>query len=629
MISPLTADERPSQWKTGFSSPSLINKPTPTHATPLFGVRNPSNARVYVDPITGRIDNDIYKLISRIPKTELHVHQGGSTSVEFMIYSYRRAIMDGTILDYLGKDKSLPIYHPDGTVERISLVDKHGKLLPPKELSTIMEKVLTRDNMREYLRIASSSDKQHGLIPNRELAETTADQTKPHKQATSFDEQYIEKIKDVALKEYLSTTGKMNRFNRNPSAAYLLANMYAKEVALERVRYAEYRVSIVGNGLGGNNGVDMEETLSAVSAGFEDAKEYLAQRLLKFDYGLIVLFERQNRNPNDPPEMKVERAKALAREVVRLKKEGKYNIVGVDLAGDEAHNPVTEFEEAFKIIRDYNASAPPNKRLGITIHAGETARSVNPDKNLHLEGWQSIEQALKVGHDQNTPMRIGHGLQLINSSPALKKAFETYLAHPDDWEKRVNIPEVVAKSPVLRYIKENNILLEMCPKSNLQTYGVHPGFANAPDEPGDKYTARSYRRHPAIFLSRLGVKVSLSSDNRTVSNTDAPNEYVKLYKYSGLTYKDLKQMVINGFEAAFIPEPKKSLILEDVRRRFKQLEQEPEMIQGIRKMNNNKITLYQRWLLFRGKLIKMFSNGLDYLRSFLQPSVEKKEAIAR
>lgn len=570
----------------------------------------------YVDPLTGRIDSDIYRLISKAPKNELHIHQGGSTSVEFMIYRYRKAIQNGTILKYLGEDRSMPIFHQNGEVERVSLVDKRGQLLPPHQLAGIMERVLTRDNMREYLRVVSINENQRSLIPSRELAETTAQKGL---QASAFDQKAIDAIKDIALNEYRVTAGKMNPFNRNPAAAYLLANMYGKEVAFENVRYAEYRVSASGNGYGGNNGVNLEATLAAVSAGLDDARAYLNQRLRKLDYGLIVLFERQNRSKDDPPEAKVERAKKLAQEVVRLKKEGKYNIVGVDLAGDEAHNPVTEFAEAFEIIKDYNRTAPVNQRLGITIHAGETAQSRNPDKKIHLEGWQSVEQALRVGHDTNTPFRIGHGLQVINSSPELKRAFETYLAHPDDWEQRINIREIYARTPLLRYIRDNSILLEMCPKSNLQTYGVHPGFAEALDDPDEKYTARSYKRHPAVFLTRLGVKVALSGDNRTISNTDTPNEYVKLYKYAGMTYQDFKRMVINGFEAAFIAEPQKSLIMEDVRRRFKTLEKQPDMIRAIHKMDNH-ITLGQQWILMRERLHKRLEDWLKPLtRWFTQP----------
>jgi adenosine deaminase len=327
--------------------------------------------------------------------------------------------------------------------------------------------------------------------------------------------------------------------------------------------------------------------------------------LRPFDYGLIVLLERQNRSPNDPPDAKIERMKKAVEETIQLKKQGKYNIVGFDLAGDEAHNPVTEFAEVFKIIQDYNEKAPLDKRLSITIHAGETAHSQNHDKDIHLQGWESVEQALRVGHDKHTSLRIGHGLQLINSSPILKKAFETYLAHPDDWEQRINMRQIFAQSPVLRYIRENGILLEMCPKSNLQTYGIHPGFVNAKDDPDEKYTARSYKRHPAVFLSRLGVKVSLSGDNRTVSNTDTPNEYVKLYKYAGMTYKDFKRMVMNGFEATFVPEPRKSIILEDVDRRFRQLESEPDMIRAIRKMDNH-ITPRQKFILYREQFATLF-----------------------
>lgn len=597
-IPPMAVIERSqADFSTNLSkgSASLQVSATPMAPPIQFGKHcDPKNRRVYVDPMTGRIDRDIYKLLTEGLKTELHIHQGGSTSVEFMIYSYRKAIMDGTILDYLGKDKSLPIYHHNGVVEQVSLVDKEGKLLPEGQLRNIMERVLTRENMREYLRVESINESQRSLIPNRELAETTADNAA---QATGFDENYISKIKDTALNEYRVNKVKMTPFRRHSAAAYLVANMYAREIALENVRYAEYRMSVDDN----NGTLNTEETLSAVAAGFEDAKAYLAQRLRRFDYGLVVLFDRQNQNPDEPPDARIERAKKLAQEVVRLKKEGKYNIVGVDLAGDEAHNPVTEFAEAFDIIKQYNASVLPDKRLGITIHAGETARSRNLAKGIDLAGWQSVDEAVRLGHDTNTQLRIGHGLQIINSTPILQQAFATYLEHPDDWEKRIDTQKIFEQSPLLKYVRDHGIVLEVCPKSNLQTYGIHPGFAQAQDDPDEKYTARSYKRHPAVFLSRLGVKIAVSGDNRTISNTDTPNEYVKLYKYAGLTYQDFKKMALDGFEGAFLPESQKAEMLKDVERHFQEMEKDPATIRTILKMDG-KITWIQHFILLRDRV---------------------------
>ena len=107
-------------------------------------------------------------------------------------------------------------------------------------------------------------------------------------------------------------------------------------------------------------------------------------------------------------------------ETVRLAK--KYlvedgGVVALDLAGAEAlfktENFALEFGEA--------------KKLGVpfTIHAGEA------------DGWQSVKTALDFG-----AVRIGHGVR--------------------SWQNE----------ELLKYIEENNIVLEMCPNSNRQTKAV-------------------------------------------------------------------------------------------------------------------------------------------------------------
>jgi adenosine deaminase len=526
-----------------------------------------------------RIDNDIYKLFLKAPKDELHVHQGGSSSVEFLSYRLRDAIDEGKI------DK-LPRYLPDGTYIDVHFKNlETGQPLPADQLLDAKKQVLTIDNLREYYRYQLQSDNQRPYMPIEDIAETTATQI-PRDDTISVIN------RELGLQAYRQTSSRINPYVKNNPAAYLIANEYAKSLAFENVRYTEYRVSPSGNGIGGNNGSNIGDVLASVYDGFEDARKYLKQRNYPLDYGLLVLFERQNRSSQEAPDAKIQRAVELAKQVVDLKKQGKYNIVGVDLAGDEANNPVTEFKPAFDIIKDYNATVPPAKRLGITIHAGETEHSRD------LQGFESIAQAINLASDANTPVRIGHGLQIINSSPELRQAFQTYLEHPTDWERRINKKALMKPGSLLDTVIKNKVVLEMCPKSNLQTYGIHPGFpGNQFEVKRSQYSAEAYKRHPAVFLSRLGVKVAISSDNRTISNTDVTNEYVKLFKYAGLTYQDFKRMVLNGFEGAFVADPqKRKVIMADVEKEFKKLERHPERIKAIKKMHG-KLTMSQRWIL--------------------------------
>jgi adenosine deaminase len=610
-----------------FVRPQSAPVSTQQPAKPISAIRFsslPQDRMSRTVPISGeRIPDHIYRLLQAAPKNELHIHQGGSSGLSFLNYALRCEI-DRNAID------ALPLYPTKGpdtpsvTPEMVRFKDEQGNPLLPEARRAAMEKVLTRDNLQEYFRYQAELDNQKSYMSSQDLAETTAKggtQTQANRErirATALDH-----LRKIGLNPYRQTSYEINKRVKNPPAAYKTAYDYSMSLALEHVPYTEYRVSPLGNGIGGNYKSGIEDVLSSVNDGFKDARDDLQQRHYNFDYGLLVLFERQSR-PGEAPESKVTKAIQLAHDVVRLKKEGKYNIAGVDLAGDEANNPVTEFKEVFDIINTYNAD-PKTKledRLGITIHAGETPTSSNPAKGIDLKGWQSIDKAIDVASNPKAKypsmVRIGHGLQIIDSSQALKDAFQIYLDNPKDWEKRIRLKELKASSPLLQKVINQNVVLEMCPKSNLQTYGIYPGFPDTPNiNDTSLYTAQAYRRHPAVFLSRLGVKVALSSDNRTISNTDITNEFVKLFKYAGLTYTDFKKMVMNGFEGAFIADPvKKNRIISDARTQFRNIERNPEFIKAIRDMRG-KLSLFQRLVLWRKNVMDWFYQKVDALSDML------------
>ncbi len=92
----------------------------------------------------------------------------------------------------------------------------------------------------------------------------------------------------------------------------------------------------------------------------------------------------------------------------------------------------------------------------ITVHAGETASAQNV-----------IDSIEKLGAE-----RIGHGVRIENNEVAYK------------------------------LVKEKGIMLELCPTSNVQTKAVD-----------------SMKNHPIRRFLDDGIKVSVNTDNRTVSNT--------------------------------------------------------------------------------------------------------------
>lgn len=175
-------------------------------------------------------------------------------------------------------------------------------------------------------------------------------------------------------------------------------------------------------------------------------------------------------------------------ETVRLAK--KYlvedgGVVALDLAGAEAlfktENFALEFGEA--------------KKLGVpfTIHAGEA------------DGWQSVKTALDFG-----AVRIGHGVRA--------------------WQNE----------ELLKYIEENNIVLEMCPNSNRQTKAV---------EDMSVYPLRK-------FLE-MGIKVTVNTDDPAICRTTLQKEFEFLRKNYGLTKAEEKKLLLNAIDAAFTTEENK------------------------------------------------------------------------
>src|SRR5690606_10647102 len=139
----------------------------------------------------------------------------------------------------------------------------------------------------------------------------------------------------------------------------------------------------------------------------------------------------------------------------------------------------------FNLVHEYNSGVTPEKRLGITIHAGETRRSGQ------LQGWESVREAVRIGWRPYTPLRIGHGVEILKESKILQDAFAEFKLNPDSWMKKFPPEQILKESPVLRDIIEKGIALEMCIKSNKHT-GIIP----------------FHTEHPALFLSRLGAKVT-------------------------------------------------------------------------------------------------------------------------
>jgi adenosine deaminase len=131
-----------------------------------------------------------------------------------------------------------------------------------------------------------------------------------------------------------------------------------------------------------------------------------------------------------------------------------------------------------------------DNNINTTIHAGEAY------------GPESIAQALHVCGAH----RIGHGCRLREDGD------------------------------LLHYINDHRIPLECCPSSNVQTGAV-----------------RDLASHPLKLYYNLGLRVTINTDNRLVTDTTVSQELWHCHTKMGMSLQDIKTMIVAGFKSAFLP----------------------------------------------------------------------------
>ncbi len=145
--------------------------------------------------------------------------------------------------------------------------------------------------------------------------------------------------------------------------------------------------------------------------------------------------------------------------------------------------------------------------LNSTAHAGEAY------------GPESIHQAIHYCGAH----RIGHGTRLFENGD------------------------------LLNYVNDHRIPLEICISSNIQTKAV-----------------KRFEDHPVRLYYDLGLRITLNTDNRLVSDTTLTREFMIAHQYYGFTLEEIKDIIIQSFKSAFIPYREKRELLRSV---IKELEQ--------------------------------------------------------
>jgi adenosine deaminase len=100
---------------------------------------------------------------------------------------------------------------------------------------------------------------------------------------------------------------------------------------------------------------------------------------------------------------------------------------------------------------------------------------------------------------------------------------------------------------LLNYVNDHRIPLEMCPSSNVQTRSV-AGFDS----------------HPLKFYFDFGLRVTVNTDNRLITDTTLTKELRIAHERMGFTLEDLCTVLVQGFKSAFLPFREKQDLLRQV-----------------------------------------------------------------
>jgi adenosine deaminase len=128
--------------------------------------------------------------------------------------------------------------------------------------------------------------------------------------------------------------------------------------------------------------------------------------------------------------------------------------------------------------------------LYVTVHAGEAGSAENVREAIEMLGAQ----------------RIGHGVRSIEDSD------------------------------VVQLIRDRGVTLEVCLTSNLQT-GV----------------MRRFWHHPLPDLLALNLRVTLNTDDPSISDTTLTDEYMTAMLAMGFTLEQIKRAIVTAVEGSFQP----------------------------------------------------------------------------
>jgi adenosine deaminase len=164
-------------------------------------------------------------------------------------------------------------------------------------------------------------------------------------------------------------------------------------------------------------------------------------------------------------------------------------IVGIDIAGPRPGHERWDYRSAQTMVEEARAAG-----LGVTIHVGE-------------EGGEFGRGEIAEVLDALRPDRIGHGI----------------LAAGDE--------------ELMRELRESEVVLEICPTSNLLTKAL-------PHEEAVRDVFRTFVEH--------GVRFTIATDGPEMMRTHLRDEFELLLRIGALSQEELDEANRRGHEASFV-----------------------------------------------------------------------------
>jgi len=104
---------------------------------------------------------------------------------------------------------------------------------------------------------------------------------------------------------------------------------------------------------------------------------------------------------------------------------------------------------------------------------------------------------------------------------------------------------------LLNYINDHRIPLEICLKSNVQTRAVE-----------------AIDTHPLKFYMDYGLRLSLNTDNRLVTDTSMTEEFKLACDTFNLSLPEVRKLTLDGFKSSFMPFRKKREVMQKAATEF-------------------------------------------------------------